>query len=144
MGQVVVGSCGARASQLTCLAHSMGGLISLMAAAGERGMFQRLVVCSPMLKMKVSCHNRAFPHHLLRGVCFFNTYLRSFVLPSFFLPPFFLLASAGFFLVLVVSRGLISTVSAEHCSLLVCRPFHWRLVCFFSIFVQTSAESSPG
>lgn len=31
----------------------MGGLISLMAAAGERGMFQRLVTCSPMLRMKV-------------------------------------------------------------------------------------------
>eukprot|EP00752_Nemacystus_decipiens_P005003 g4549.t1 len=50
--EVVVGSCGVRTSDLTCLAHSMGGLISLMAAAGERGMFQRLVVCSPMLKMK--------------------------------------------------------------------------------------------
>lgn len=53
MCQVVVGSCGVRKSQLTCLAHSMGGLISLMAGAGDRGMFQRLVVCSPMIKMKV-------------------------------------------------------------------------------------------
>ncbi len=53
--QVVLGSCGVQASQLTCLAHSMGGLLSLMAAAGDRGMFQRLVVCSPMLRMKVQC-----------------------------------------------------------------------------------------
>lgn len=51
-GQVVVGSCGVGASELTCLAHSMGGLLSLMAAAGDRGLFQRLVACSPMLRMK--------------------------------------------------------------------------------------------
>ncbi|CAB1099836.1 unnamed protein product [Ectocarpus sp. CCAP 1310/34] len=52
VNQVVVESCGVRTSQLTCLAHSMGGLLSLMAAAGDRGLFQRLVVCSPMIMMK--------------------------------------------------------------------------------------------
>ncbi|CAM9115894.1 unnamed protein product [Pylaiella littoralis] len=52
VNEVVVGSCGVHESQLTCLSHSMGGLISLMAAAGDRGLFQRLVVSSPMLRMK--------------------------------------------------------------------------------------------
>lgn len=51
--QVVVGSCGVDPSQLTCLAHSMGGLLSLTAAASDQRLFQRLVVCSPMIRMKV-------------------------------------------------------------------------------------------
>eukprot|EP00903_Cladosiphon_okamuranus_P011977 g11248.t1 len=59
--EVVVASCGVRTSELTCLSHSMGGLISLMAAAGERGMFQRLVVSSPMLRMKCG-----MPHAVAR------------------------------------------------------------------------------
>ncbi|CAM9343325.1 unnamed protein product [Scytosiphon promiscuus] len=52
INQVVVGSCGVEASELTCLAHSMGGLLSLTAAALDQRLFQRLVVCSPMIRMK--------------------------------------------------------------------------------------------
>ena len=48
-----MGSCGVSLSELTCLAHSMGGFLSLMSAAGDRGLFQRLVACSPMVRMKV-------------------------------------------------------------------------------------------
>lgn len=61
--QIVVGRCNVDPSSLTCLAHSMGGFISLMAAADgwAKSKFQRLVVCSPMIKMKVG-----MPHGLAR------------------------------------------------------------------------------
>lgn len=52
----MVGRCNVDPSRLTCIAHSMGGLISLMTVADgwAKSRFQRLVVCSPMVKMKVT------------------------------------------------------------------------------------------